>query len=243
MINIIKLNIKNGIIQNDALDGVPVIAKIIEAHGKKNVRTLKKMTEVIGITNHNTANSSPAADAAMHAKYLQNVENADKAYISVHLFVDDEKIVQTVPLDEVTYHAGDSKGDGNYKTISIEICENGDIAKAEENAKKLNAALLLTYPNLKIYKHQDWSGKFCPRRILSRPNGWQDFVDGVNGYVKKADAAQTDIPDWGIEPVEFMTKNKITDGKRLLSPVTRLEAIVLLYRTIKYIFKVFGKNI
>ncbi len=238
-----KLIIKNGIIQNKTIDGIPVIIKIVDPKGARNVRTLKKMIEVIGITNHNTANVSPAADAALHADYLQGVENADKTYISVHLFVDDEKIVQTVPLDEVAYHAGDGNGDGNYKTISAEICENGDIAKAEENAKKLNAALLLTYPHLKVYKHQDWSGKFCPRRILARQNGWQDFVDGIQGYVKKAKVEQVKLPDWSVEAVGFMTKNGITDGKRLLSPVTRLEAIVLLYRTIKFIFKAFGKSI
>jgi N-acetylmuramoyl-L-alanine amidase len=179
-----KLNIVNGIIQDKFIDGIPVKVQIVQPSGVKNVRTLMKMTEVIGITNHNTGNSAPTAGDELHAKWLQNVENADKQYVSVHLFVDQDSITQTVPLDEVCYHAGDGSGNGNRKTISIEICENANVLKAEDNAKKLNAALLLTYPNLKIYKHQDWSGKYCPHVLLDRPNGWANFIADINAYVK-----------------------------------------------------------
>ena len=77
-------------------------------------------------------------------------------------------------------------GKGNTTTIAIEICENGNNAKAELNAQKLNAALMLTYKNLKIYKHQDWSGKFCPRVILSRPNGWENFKKGIYDLYNEA---------------------------------------------------------
>ncbi len=69
------------------------------------------------------------------------MENADKEYVSVHFFVDENSITQTVPIDEVTYHAGDGKGNGNYKTISIEICENANIQKAEENAQKIRCSI------------------------------------------------------------------------------------------------------
>lgn len=183
------LNIIDDIIQDKEIDGIPVKIAIVQPKGKNNVRTRVKMKEVIGITNHNTANTAPTAGDEAHARYLQNIENTDSAYISVHLFVDDDSITQCVPLDEMCYHAGDSNGDGNRKTIAIEICENGDNAKAELNAQKLNAALLLTYPNLKVFKHQDWSGKFCPRRILSRPNGWQDFTAGIYKLVDEAKKA------------------------------------------------------
>jgi len=29
-----------------------------------------------------------------------------------------------------------------------------------------------------VYKHQDWSGKYCPRVILTR-NSWQQFRAGI----------------------------------------------------------------
>ena len=184
------LNIIDGIIQDKEIDGIPVKIAIVQPRGKANVRTLVKMREVIGITNHNTANTAPTAGDEAHARYLQNVENADSAYVSVHLFVDDDSITQCVPLDEMCYHAGDGNGNGNRKTIAIEICENRNYTKAEENAQKLNAALLLTYPNLKIFKHQDWSGKFCPRKILARPNGWQEFTEGIAKLVEDAKKAE-----------------------------------------------------
>jgi N-acetylmuramoyl-L-alanine amidase len=180
-----KLNIVNGIIQNKFIDGIPIKIQIVKPKGKTNVRTLIKMKECIGITNHNTGNSTAGDEA--HAKWIQNIENADKQYVSVHMFVDQDSITQVVPLDEVTYHAGDGKGSGNYKTISIEICESANIPKAEENAKKLNAAFILTYPKLKIFKHQDWSGKFCPRVILAR-NGWNKFVEDIHNYVSDAES-------------------------------------------------------
>ena len=180
------LTITQGIIRDSEIDGIPVKIAIVQPRGKANVRTLVKMTEVIGITNHNTANTAPTAGDEAHARYLQGLENADKEYKSVHLFVDDDSITQCVPLDEFCYHAGDGNGDGNRKTISVEICENGNYAKAESNAQKLNAALLLTYPNLKEFKHQDWSGKFCPRKILARPNGWQEFTTGIAKLVEDA---------------------------------------------------------
>ena len=180
------LTITQGIIRDSEIDGIPIKIAIVQPKGKANVRTMTKMREVIGITNHNTANTAPTAGDEAHARYLQNVENADSAYVSVHLFVDDDSITQCVPLDEMCYHAGDGNGDGNRKTIAIEICENRNYEKAEENAQKLNAALLLTYPHLKVFKHQDWSGKFCPRKILARPNGWQEFTDGIAKLVDEA---------------------------------------------------------
>ena len=180
------LTVIDGIIQDKEIDGIRVNIAIVQPKGLPNVRTMTKMREVIGITNHNTANTAPTAGDEAHARYLQNVENADSSYISVHLFVDDDSITQCVPLDEFCYHAGDGNGDGNRKTIAIEICENRNYEKAEENAQKLNAALLLTYPHLKVFKHQDWSGKFCPRKILARPNGWQEFTDGIAKLVDEA---------------------------------------------------------
>ena len=183
------LTITQGIIRDSEIDGIPIKIDIVQPKGLPNVRTMTKMREVIGITNHNTANTAPTAGDEAHARYLQNVENADTAYVSVHLFVDDDSITQCIPLDEVCYHAGDGSGDGNRKTIAIEICENRNYEKAELNAQKLNAALLLTYPNLKIFKHQDWSGKFCPRKILARPNGWLEFTAGIVKLVEDAKKA------------------------------------------------------
>lgn len=171
-----KLNIVNGIIQDKEIDGIPVVVNIIQGKGLRNVRTFILIKKLIGITNHNTGNAN--ADDSDHAKWLQNVENADKLYVSPHICIDSDSITQLIPLNEVGYHAGDGKGDGNMKTIGVEICEDRELEKAEANAIKFNAAMLMTYPDLKIFKHQDWNGKYCPHIILKR-NGWDKFVRDI----------------------------------------------------------------
>ncbi len=185
-----KLTIVNGIIQDKFIDGITVKLAIIEPVGKHNVRTLELMKEIIGLTYHNTANTSATAGDEAHARYFDSVEKADTSYVGAHLFVDCDSITQVLPINEVAFHAGDGKGSGNRKTVAIEICENKDVAKAEENAKKLGAAFLLTYPKLGIFKHQDWSGKYCPRVILKR-NGWTMFVTDIVNL--KSTASQTPI--------------------------------------------------
>ena len=208
-----SLTITQGIIQDSEIDGIRIKIAIVQPRGKANVRTLIKMKEVIGITNHNTANTAPTAGDEAHARYLQNVENADSAYVSVHLFVDDDSITQCVPIDEFCYHAGDGNGDGNRKTIAIEICENRNYEKAEENAQKLNAALLLTYPHLKVFKHQDWSGKFCPRKILARPNGWQEFTAGI---AKLVDEAAKNVVKVNYNGQMYKLAGQVIDGKNFV---------------------------
>lgn len=177
-----KLNIINGIIQDKTIAGFPVIQKIVLGSGAKNVRTGLKIAPN-ALCYHNTANTSPTADALNHARYLQNLENADITYLSVHLFVDDNKIVQTLPLNEMAYHAGNTIG--NKTSISIEICENGNTWQAEKIAQELGASLILTYPALAIKKHQDYSGKYCPRVILNR-GGWDKFKSDIIALTKIA---------------------------------------------------------
>ena len=185
-----KLNIVNGIIQDQAIAGYPIGQKIVLGSGKANVRTKLAITPN-ALCYHNTANTSPTADALNHARYLQNLENADKTYLSVHFFVDDKGIVQTLPINEMAYHAGNSLG--NRNSISIEICENGNTAKAEQISKELGASLIMTYPYLAIRKHQDYSGKYCPRVILAR-GGWPTFVNEIKALTTGQNNVQTPNP-------------------------------------------------
>jgi len=223
-----ELTIVDGIIQDKFIDGIPVNISIIEPSGNANVRTLIPMTNIIGITNHNTGNSALGATDTSHANYFQDVENADQKYVGAHLFVDCDSITQILPLNEVAYHAADGKGNGNYHTLSIEICENKDNEIAEENGKKLNAALLLTYgTDLALYKHQDWSGKFCPRVILARTNGWEDFCQDIRGIVTEATTETIieedeemqiryntieEVPEWAQETIKKLIGKAILSG-------------------------------
>ena len=72
------------------------------------------------ITIHETANYTTNANALAHAR-LQYHGNSRQA--SWHFTVDDgETIYQSIPTNEVAYHAGDSSGPGNTQSIGIELC-------------------------------------------------------------------------------------------------------------------------
>jgi N-acetylmuramoyl-L-alanine amidase len=66
------------------------------------------------------------------------------------------------------------------KSIGCEVCENddGDLAKAEDNAAELIANLMQQYgiPIDNVVPHQHWSGKYCPDKILPH---WGEFIAKV----------------------------------------------------------------
>ncbi|MCY7947303.1 N-acetylmuramoyl-L-alanine amidase [Bacillus atrophaeus] len=130
------------------------------------------------ITVHNTANTSKGANAALHARYVKNPETGT----SWHFTVDEKEIYQHLPLNENGWHAGDGNGNGNRKSIGIEICENSDghFEKAVSNAqwlvKKLMKEQGISLAN--VVPHQHWSGKYCPRKLLDR---WDSFKSGISG--------------------------------------------------------------
>ena len=237
------LTITNGLITDDAVSGVPFERQIVEPAGTThNVRTLMPLAGLIGVTVHNTGNATSTADARAHASYLRNVEADGSLYVGAHLFVDETRIVQTLPLDETSWHAGDGYGQGNRATISVEICENGDIARAEANAMTLCAALLETYGLTDLYTHQMWSGKYCPHLILDRKNGWAEFVSGVaevraalTAPAMAAPVLDNEASRWAQEAVDWALANRFLVGDEkgdlaLHRTATREEVLVFLYR-------------
>lgn len=240
------LTIQNGIIQDKQIGRVPLIQSIIEPQGvNRNARTLIPLEYPIGLTIHNTGNADPTADALAHAQWLANVEAADTDYIGAHFFIDAQRIVQVLPINEIAYHAGDGMGQGNSATIALEICETAPYEECETNAKTLAAALLDTLDLADLYTHQMWSGKYCPRLILVRENGWHDFVEGV--ATLRAAAAMPAAPapvldniasTWAQEAIDWALANRFlvgdqTGNLRLHDPATREETIVILHRILK----------
>lgn len=160
-------------------NGVPVREAVVEP----NAYNLKykyggKMDDLRYITIHNTWNSAPAR---RERDYLNN--RRDNVHISYHFVVDEQGAIQTMPLDECAWHAGDGRGPGNRNSLGIEIarsrCYGQDdrlYRQAEENAVNLAAWLLdrykLSVDDLRM--HQDWSGKKCPHRILEEKR-WDEF--------------------------------------------------------------------
>jgi len=158
------------------LNGVEFFDKIVTPKGKENVRTLEKMVPKYLVI-HNTGNSAPGADDAAHAKYLQNVENADKTYVSWHLTVDCNSVTKHLPFEEQGYHAGDGKGKGNTQGIGIEIAENKDYPKAEDNALNVICFLMkaysITVDRVLPHRYFATNKKLCPHKILHSQATWQ----------------------------------------------------------------------
>lgn len=150
------------------------------------------------ITIHNTDNDSVGANAAAHAKY-QKGTGARERKVSWHFTVDDKRVYQSLPTNEIGWHSGTAKG--NTTSIGIEICMNADLdAPAAYRRAALLTAVLAFQHGLKVPKqilqHHDWSGKNCPRILRAKPKGWDDFLD----QVKKFRDELTNVPVAAIKP-------------------------------------------
>lgn len=137
-----------------------------------------------GITIHNTSNWSNGANALAHANLLRN--GWKNVYTSWNYVVDQDYAVRCVPENEVAWCNGDGNGDGNMKTISIEICDNadGNIRQATDNAVNLCADILrrngVTNASGYLFQHNYWTGKDCPYDIRrGNPYDWNTFVSKV----------------------------------------------------------------
>lgn len=137
------------------------------------------------ITIHETGNPSKGADAAAHSKYLNGLQEK----ISWHYTVDDHCAYQHLPDWEGGYHAGDGSGDGNRKSIGIEMCVNqdGNYEQTLRNTAELVRQLMGTYgiPLSRVVQHNHWNGKDCPQQ-LRKAGRWQEFLNMVGGTSVRA---------------------------------------------------------
>ena len=133
---------------------------------------------------HNTAND---ASANNEISYMRT----NNSSTSFHIAVDDKEAVQGIPFNRNSFNAGDGRnGNGNRNGIAIEICyskSGGDKwEKAKTNAVELIVQLLNQYGwgIEQVKKHQDFSGKYCPHRILDE--GWEGFLNRIREKLGQA---------------------------------------------------------
>lgn len=163
------------------------IVQDLVSESKYNTQCPYSMTPEY-ITIHNTANDASAKNEIAYMKRNN--------YNSYHFAVDDIEARQGLPLDRNNFSCGDgANGTGNRKSIAIEICYSKSggarYVQAEENCVQLVAYLLKKYGLGvdRVKKHQDWSGKYCPHRILAE-NRWESFKDRVRQAMGGAPAPQ-----------------------------------------------------
>lgn len=149
------------------------------------------------ITIHNTDNASPGADAAAHAKYQKGAD-ARARKVSWHFTVDDKNVFQSLPTNEVGWHAG--KAIGNSSSLGIEICMNPelDVPATYDRAALLTAVLARQHGisvSGGIVQHHFWTDKHCPRVLRDKPGGWEEFLAQVADYASKL----TDVPSGDLD--------------------------------------------
>jgi N-acetylmuramoyl-L-alanine amidase len=153
-------------------------------------RSGKKLEDVRFIVSHETAN--PTADADDHQKYFgRNVVSA-----SAHVFIDGEKILEIIPLDEKAWHVNYNKpidnqmfgDDANDVAIGVELCRPGSFNEAYDRYVWYHAYLCHNFgldPKTKIVQHSrlDPQRRSDPESWL-KPNGvtWEQFIKDVVEY-------------------------------------------------------------
>lgn len=159
------------------------VRQMLVDKSKYNIKCPYSMTPKFIIV-HNTEND---ASANNEISYMRNNDNE----VSFHIAVDDKEAVQGIPFNRNSWNAGGGgKGKGNRYGIAIEICyskSGGErFIKAEQNAAKLIAQLLKErgWGIDKVTKHQDYSGKYCPRRTLDM--GWERFLNMIRAELGQA---------------------------------------------------------
>ena len=149
------------------------------------------------ITIHNTYN-----DASAMAEISYMLGNNLKT--SFHVAVDNVRVVTGLPFNRNGWHAGDGRGNGNMKSIGIEICYSKSGGQRFEEAEELCAeyvAMLLKQYGWgidRVRTHKSWSGKYCPHRTLDM--GWNRFLDKIRKYMN-------------IKPVDNSNISKGSDEK------------------------------
>ena len=166
--------------QPDAVRHVTYVYSPIENNSyNRRYKLPGKFKAVKYVTIHNTAEPFSARQERDRVDFRR-----DNASVSFHYAVDEKEAVQILPLSIHGWHAGDGgSGPGNTESIGIEICRSqcrGDAdwqyRRSEANAEILACALLRHFklPAEALRMHQDWSGKYCPHRILEE-NRFESF--------------------------------------------------------------------
>ncbi|UOE58164.1 peptidoglycan recognition protein family protein [Cytobacillus oceanisediminis] len=209
------------------------VRKMLVATSKYGIKAPYPMTAEY-ITVHNTLNDATAEN---EVKYMIGNNNE----VSFHYAIDDREVILGVPENRNAWHCGDSsKGDGNRKSIGVEICYSKSggprYEKAEALAIRFIAQMLheRKWGIDRVRTHKSWTEigvrrglsryvKNCPHRILDA-NRWDDFL----GAVKKELDALNKPAETVVKPVY---KPAATSGTHTVVAGDTLWSLSVQYKT------------
>lgn len=164
---------------------------------------------LIGITIHGTGDFRPGVDAQAEANYVCFNQEARDRQVAVHGFVDDHVFIQTLPFDNIGWHAGDGCENpatdwGCFESLGIEMCEASTVnfAQAQLNFAELIARIHLGDPvfdwgdgrtrgkvSIEQLKQHIWVSQQVPPHdcpYLIRHNGtWAVFMTQIDAAVAR----------------------------------------------------------
>jgi len=130
-----------------------------------------------GITIHNTHNAYSAREN------LQWMEHSALNF-AAHVFIDENEVVEALPLARGCFHTGKAFDRGNQETIAVEICRCTSSLSLYLEAQKRAIHWIkktLTANNLDqraIFFHQDFDERaYCPHRIFEIYGNKQNFIE------------------------------------------------------------------
>lgn len=162
-------------------------------------RPKQPLTKLKGIVIHYTGNFSRGANAQANRNYFNKDirVNGKNIFASAHYVVDDQKVIQCIPDEEVAFHCGAVAGlpytalankirenkSTNYFLLGIEMCVNVDSTweKTYQNTVELTASLMVKHSLgiEDVYRHFDITHKICPRMMVEDPQAWVRFKNDV----------------------------------------------------------------
>lgn len=194
-------------------NGLRVYEYLLTKHNPNKIAmpTASLPSTPLGVTIHNTGAITVSSNTTMAEQYTRATVNGNMNDVRVHFYVDDVCAWQNLPLTLSGWHAADGSGNGNRKTIAIEVI--GNSIKAEANAVKLTAYLLNKY-NLNVdnnlFTHTHWlnvrdgksgsidylntaynSYKMCPIYILPH---WTAFKENIRAALSNNSSSNTAAP-------------------------------------------------
>ena len=166
-------------------------------YGPNFLGTIERNSETY-ITIHESSDGTGFATADRTIEYYENrlknpPEGVDKR-IGYHFMLDDSRIVQFIPLQYRTAHAGSTEGNNSIAIERLVNC-NVDFPKSIANQAKLAATLMYMYgiPLDHVVPCKKWNGKERPARLLAGMyGGWDGFISQVEKFYADHDIFGTE---------------------------------------------------